>query len=215
HEAWVRLRAIITTLVRLTITRRHLLQWTTAAGAVRKLAHPTQALACRRMAVSPALALVAAAALATFAPAAVPGAAWVLALWAVAPWLVAWTGQRVPEHAHVLSAEQRIRLRRLARQTWHFFERFVGPEDNWLPPDHFQEEPLDTVAHRTSPTNIGLYLTSSVTAYDLGFLGPVGLTARLGRTFETLDQLERVRGHLLNWYDTRTLRPLRPRYVSA
>ncbi len=215
HEAWVRLRAIITTLVRLTITRRHLLQWTTAAGAERKLAHPTQALAWRRMAVSPALALVVAAALATFAPAAVPGAVGVLALWAVAPWLVAWTGQRVPEHAHVLSAEQRVRLRRLARQTWHFFERFVGPEDNWLPPDHFQEEPLDTVAHRTSPTNIGLYLTSSVTAYDLGFLGLVGLTARLDRTFETLDQLERVRGHLLNWYDTRTLRPLRPRYVSA
>src|SRR5690606_38461247 len=116
---------------------------------------------------------------------------------------------------HVLTQEQRNRLRRLARQTWHFFERFVGPDDNWLPPDHYQEEPLGTVAHRTSPTNVGLYLTSCVTAYDLGYLGVVGFTARLGRTFETLGRLERVRGHFLNWYDTRTLRPLRPRYVSA
>lgn len=215
HDAWVRVRAIAVTLARLTVTRRHLLQWTTAAGAERELARPTPGLAWRRMAVSPALSALLAAALAAFAPAAVPGAAWVLTLWAVAPWLVALTGQSVPEHAQTLSPEQRVRLRRLARQTWHFFERFVGPEDNWLPPDHFQEEPLGTVAHRTSPTNVGLYLTSCVTAYDLGYLGFVGLTARLARTFETLGRLERVRGHFLNWYDTRTLRPLRPRYVSA
>lgn len=215
HDAWVRLRAIVVTLWRLAVTRRHFLQWTTAAGAERALGRPTPALALGRMAVSPLLAVTLAAAVAVLAPGAVPSAVPVIALWVVAPWLAAWTGQRLPEHAHVLTQEQRNRLRRLARQTWHFFERFVGPDDNWLPPDHYQEEPLGTVAHRTSPTNVGLYLTSCVTAYDLGYLGVVGLTARLGRTFETLGRLERVRGHFLNWYDTRTLRPLRPRYVSA
>ncbi|HEX7039652.1 MAG TPA: glucoamylase family protein [Trueperaceae bacterium] len=215
HDAWVRVRAIVTTLYRLAVTRRHLLQWTTAAGAERALGSLTLAAAWRRMAVSPLLALALAVALPALSPGAVAGAAWVLALWTVAPWLAAVTGRSVPEQAYVPSRRQRARLRRLARQTWHFFERFVGPEDNWLPPDHFQEEPLATVAHRTSPTNVGLYLTSCVTAYDLGYLGLVGLTARLARAFETLGRLERVRGHFLNWYDTRTLRPLRPRYVSA
>ncbi len=215
HDAWVRLRAIVTTLYRLAVTHRHLLQWTTSAGAERALSALTAAAAWRRMAVSPLLAVALAVALAAVSPGAVAGAVPVLALWAAAPWLVAVTGRRVPEQAYAPMAKQRARLRRLARQTWHFFERFVGPEDNWLPPDHFQEEPLGTVAHRTSPTNVGLYLTSCVTAYDLGYLGFVGLTARLARTFETLGRLERVRGHFLNWYDTRTLRPLRPRYVST
>ena len=113
------------------------------------------------------------------------------------------------------TASQIRELRRLARRTWLFFEQFIGPEDQWLPPDHFQEAPLGIVAHRTSPTNIGLALLSALGAYDLGYLEALTLSTRLISSLDTLDKLERYRGHFLNWYDTRSLDPLQPRYVST
>jgi cyclic beta-1,2-glucan synthetase len=67
------------------------------------------------------------------------------------------------------------------------------------------------VAHTTSPTNIGLLLTSTLAAYDLGYLDPLGLATRLTATMDNLEGLERYRGHFLNWYDTLTLQPLKPR----
>jgi cyclic beta-1,2-glucan synthetase len=111
--------------------------------------------------------------------------------------------------------EDQRQLRRLSRRTWGFFERFVGPEDHWLPPDHYQESPVGIVAHQTSPTNIGLLFTSTLAAFDLGYLDQPELATRLLTTLDTMDQLEHHRGHLLNWYDTVTLQPLRPRYVST
>ncbi len=106
-------------------------------------------------------------------------------------------------------------MRQVARRTWGFFERFVGPEDHWLPPDHFQESPVGIIAHHTSPSNIGLLLTSTLAAYDFGYLDQLGLATRLSTTMDTLGQLERFRGHFLNWYDTLTLQPLHPRYIST
>jgi cyclic beta-1,2-glucan synthetase len=110
---------------------------------------------------------------------------------------------------------QEHKLRLLARSTWLYFEHFVGPEDHWLPPDHFQEDPRGLVAHRTSPTNIGLMLLSTLSAHDLGYIGPLELSLRLRDSFDSMDALERVRGHFLNWYDTRTFAPLPPRYIST
>ena len=107
-----------------------------------------------------------------------------------------------------LAAADAQALRLIARRTWRFFEAFVGPEDHALPPDNFQEDPQPVVAHRTSPTNIGLYLLSTVTAQDLGWIGTADMVERLEATLATIDQLERFRGHLYNWYDTRTLEPL-------
>src|SRR4030095_8607436 len=117
--------------------------------------------------------------------------------------------------AETLDAEERRFLRRVARRTWLFFETFVGPNDHWPPPDNFQEEPLGEIAHRTSPTNVGMMLMSSLTAWDLGYVGTPELAARLQDSLATLGRLERYRGHLLNWYDTRSLDALEPRYVST
>ena len=111
--------------------------------------------------------------------------------------------------------QDRAFLRRLARRTWFYFETFVGPADNWLPPDNFQEEPHSAVAHRTSPTNIGMMLLSVLAAWDLGYLDRRELAARLRNTFDTLGRLAMHRGHFLNWYDTRTREALEPRYVST
>ena len=106
-------------------------------------------------------------------------------------------------------------LRRTARRTWRFFETFVTPTDNMLPPDNFQDDPSPAVAHRTSPTNIGLYLLSVVCARDFGWIGTGQAIDRLETTLATMARMQRVRGHFYNWYDTRDLRPLEPRYISS
>ncbi len=139
----------------------------------------------------------------------------VLLLWMFSPLIVWWINRPITEHIIPLNEEQVNLLRQVTRRTWGFFERFVGPEDHWLPPDHFQESPVGMIAHHTSPTNIGLLLTSTLAAYDLGYLDQLGLATRLATTMDTLDQLERFRGHFLNWYDTLTLQPLHPRYIST
>jgi cyclic beta-1,2-glucan synthetase len=106
-------------------------------------------------------------------------------------------------------------LRLLARRTWRFFETFVDAEENALAPDNFQEDPEPVIAHRTSPTNLGLYLLSTTVAHDFGWIGILDMAKRLEDTFDTMDKLRRFRGHFFNWYDTRDLRPLDPVYVST
>src|SRR3954462_1403689 len=102
----------------------------------------------------------------------------------------------------------------LARRTWRYFEEFVTAEDNWLPPDNIQLNPDLVIAPRTSPTNIGMSLLADLAAYDFGYCSIAQLLERTQRTFETLSRMERYRGHFFNWYDTRTLDSLHPRYVS-
>ncbi len=120
-----------------------------------------------------------------------------------------------PARRYVLDNASANYLRSLARRTWRYFDDLVGPESHWLPPDNSQLALRIGVAQRTSPTNIGLWLTSALAAADLGYLGIDQLAERLEHTMETLGKLERYEGHLLNWYDTRTLEPLAPRYVST
>ena len=106
-------------------------------------------------------------------------------------------------------------FRIIARRTWRYFETFVTAADHWLPPDNFQVMPHDALASRTSPTNIGLYLLSTVSARDFGWIGTVEAVERIEATLHTMDRLQRHRGHFLNWYDTRDLRALEPLYVST
>ncbi len=216
HRALVELDALVTTLIRLVFTRRSMLQWVTAAHSVHVFGRELIiSVAWREMAAAPVCALLVGLGLFGWRWEALPGAAPFLLGWLISPYLAARIS-RVSDRAPVnLKPEQEHTLHMLARSTWLFFEHFVGPEDHWLPPDHFQEEPRGLVAHRTSPTNIGLLLVSTLAAYDLGYIGVQELVQRLHNTFETLHQLETVRGHFLNWYDTHTLAPLPPRYVST
>jgi hypothetical protein len=168
-----------------------------------------------KMVYTPLLALVLILLIVVVRPTALVYAAPLLATWLLAPGIAAWLSQPRTPRAVKLDRSQLRELRRLARRTWLFFEQFIGPEDQWLPPDHFQEAPLGIVAHRTSPTNIGLALLSALGAYDLGYLEVLTLSTRLTSSLDTLDKLERYQGHFLNWYDTRSLDPLQPRYVST
>ena len=216
YEAILLLDAILTTLHRLLISHRRLLQWTTCAHTIRLLGREARiGVVWRRMWGTALFALALTAWLGWARPAALEVVAPLIVSWVFSPYLVFWLGRPLRVTKKPLSQEQRRLLRRLARRTWFYFEHFVGPDDSWLPPDHFQEAPRGLVAHRTSPTNIGLYLTSALAACDLGYLGPLEFMLRLSSTFETMSRMERRRGHWLNWYDTRDLQPLAPRYIST
>ncbi len=217
YEALKNLDSIFTTLYRLFITRRNLLQWTTAAHTIQLLRTQNESLnAWQRFVVNVVIGLSLGVWLGMRHPQHLTGALPVLLLWIAAPLISGWINAPAQDQAHEpLSEEDTALLRLVARLTWAFFERYVGPEDHWLPPDHFQESPVGVVAHRTSPTNIGLLLTSTLSAYDLGYLDPLVVASRLTATFDTLKELERFRGHFLNWYDTLNLQPLHPRYVST
>ena len=115
----------------------------------------------------------------------------------------------------MLSADQLTFLRKISRKTWGFFETFVVPEDHWLPPDNYQEHPLAKVAHRTSPTNMGLSLLANLTAWDFGYISTAQLLDRTAHAFGAMETMERHRGHFYNWYDTESLKPLLPMYIST
>ncbi len=214
YEAFVSLDAIARTLWRVMFSRRHLLEWN-ASSEIERTGDADLASAIRRMWVAPTVAAICLALLAAFRPGALLVAWPLLLLWGASPFLAWWLSRPIPVRDARLTAEQGEFLHRLSRKTWAFFETFVGAEDHWLPPDNFQEHPTPTVAHRTSPTNIGLSLLANLSAYDFGYLESDVLVERTTSTFETMDLLERHRGHFYNWYDTRSLIPLLPRYVST
>ncbi|MDD0809352.1 glucoamylase family protein [Curvibacter sp. RS43] len=218
-EAAYSLDAVLRTLWRLRWSHRHLLVWQ-ASGEVASpanSAHPAWAVWRERLAwwPAPAWALLWLVLLAGLQRPALWTAAPLLALWALAPVLERWLSRAPSDFTPALSAEQRQYLGRLARRTWHFFETFVTREHHHLPPDNYQEQPQAVLAHRTSPTNIGLSLLANLAAYDFGYLGQGGLIERTRLTLDTLETLPRYQGHFYNWYDTLSLAPLAPLYVSA
>ena len=165
--------------------------------------------------IAPAIAVAALIHLALSRPSALAAAGPILALWMVSPVVAWWISRPLSAAGRALTAEQTVFLRKLARKTWTFFETFVGPEDHWLPPDNFQELASARVAHRTSPTNMGLALLSSLSAYDFGYIPAGQLLERTAKRSARWSALERHRGHFYNWYDTRTLEPLPPLYIST
>jgi cyclic beta-1,2-glucan synthetase len=215
YQAWLMSDAILRTLVRLFITHRNLLEWVTAAQAKRRVDLDIFGI-YRRMAGSVVLAVTAFVAVLLERRQVLYVAVPFVVLWCAAPAVAQWIS-RPPKSADAEPLPQAdiTSLRSISRQTWRFFENFVSKTDCWLPPDNFQEDPEPVVAHRTSPTNIGLYLLSTVTARDMGWLGTRDVADRLEATFQTMSKLEQFRGHFYNWYDTGNLRPLDPKYVSS
>ena len=215
HQAWLMVDAISRTLVRLFVSHRNLLEWVSAAQASLRARHHLSGM---YRSMSGGVAVTLAAALVVYFSG--REAWWVAApfalLWLSSPAVALWMSRapRVASRLSVSDSDARA-LRLVARRTWRFFESFVTAEDHMLPPDNFQEDPKPVLAHRTSPTNLGLYLLSTVSARDFGWIGTIEAVERLQATLETMDRLQRFRGHFYNWYDTRDLRPLDPRYVSS
>jgi len=213
-DACVSLDASARTIGRLIFTRRNLLEWQTASETENRSRTDLPGFFAT-MWCAPALAILVMLAL-TFSPAPAWTAAFpFLVLWTMAPLAAWWISLPLEDKPPALTADQTRYLRKLARKTWRYFEEFMGPEDHWLPVDNFQEHPRPIIASRTSPTNIAMGLASTLAAWDFGYTSVTGLMSRLNSALHTMDKLERYRGHFYNWYDTRTLQPLHPLYVST
>ena len=217
YDAFIHLAAITRAAVGMLITRRGLLVWYLPSYRRRNARH-TLAQYYLEMWIAPVLAIGLAVALIAVPATRLAAWPWVvplLVLWLIAP-LVAWRiSQPVRPPSAELDAHCKALLRALARRTWRYFTDFVGPTDSWLPPDNYQEYPAAAVAHRTSPTNIGMALLANLVAHDFGYICTAELLRRTERAFRSMDKLERFRGHFRNWYNTQTLEPLTPDYVSA
>ena len=196
------------------ITHRRLLEWNPSSDADRN-GRTDLAGSCRTMWIAPVIAVAAAISLALLRPIALVVAVPILGLWFASPAIAWWISRPLARREARLTTEQTLFLRKISRKTWAFFETFVGPEDHWLPPDNFQEHPSAVVAHRTSPTNMGLALLANLSACDFGYISSGQFIERTANAFRTMEAMERHRGHFYNWYDTESLKPLLPIYIST
>jgi len=214
YDAFVSCDAIARTLLRLMVTRRRLLEWQTSSDSERT-ARTDLAGFYGTMWIAPFMAVTGGLSLWTMQPAQFFLALPLLGVWVAAPWIAWWISRPIKPSVPDLTAEQLTFLRLTTRRTWHLFETFVTAQENWLPPDNFQEIPVPTIASRTSPTNMGLALLANMAAWDLGYISAGVLIRRTQDTLATMHRLEQHRGHFYNWYETRSLRPLLPLYVSS
>jgi cellobiose phosphorylase len=214
YDAYISLDAICRTLLRQIVTHKRLLEWKTS-GDSERMTRANLASFYAMMWIAPVVALATGLFLATERLDQLSLALPILGVWFAAPWIAWRISQPIESPAPDLTVEQRLFLRRAARKTWHFFETFVTAQENWLPPDNFQEVPAPVIASRTSPTNMGLALLSNLAARDFGYLSAGGLIRRTQDALASMQRLERYRGHFYNWYETRALRPLLPLYVSS
>lgn len=216
HQAGLSIDAITRVLYRRLVSHKKLLEWTTAQMAGWQKSGQRRSFALHMSSIS-LFSLVLAVLVWRIQPASLPYASIFLVLWFASPligfWLNTEGSGRDPKQK--ISSGERDWLRSISRKTWRYFDDFVTAETSWLPPDNYQVSHKNQLALRTSPTNVGLWILSLFTAHDFGYQTIDQVTEKLSNTFQTLEGLERVRGHLLNWYDIRTLTPLNPRYVST
>lgn len=222
YEAAFSLDAILRTSARMLFTKHRLLEWAPASGVESDATNGVvngsfsdllQTFAT--MWICPVAAVIIAAYLGAERPLALLIAVPVLGLWFIAPALAWWISRPREHKAAKLAPVQIVFLQALARRTWRFFEKFVTAEEHWLPPDNYQEHPVAVIAHRTSPTNMGLALLANLAAYDFAYVTVGGLIERTANTLQSMLLLDRYHGHFYNWYDTLSMRPLAPMYVST
>ena len=214
YEAYYCMDALLRTCWRLIISKKRLLEWNSATKDEYQSRFELIE-SFRTMWASPLVALLTSTSLFLFFPQTLLIVWPILGLWFIFPVIVWWISEPIVADSTKLSDIQYGFLRELSRKTWSFFETFVGPSDNWLPPDNYQEHPVSVIAHRTSPTNMGLSLLANLSAYDFGYIYTGELLNRTNNAFITMQSLERYQGHFFNWYDTQSLKPLRPLYISS
>jgi cyclic beta-1,2-glucan synthetase len=215
HEAYYSVEAILRTCGRMWISKRNLLEWTPSSQVERHL-RSTTSVWLTNMWMGPVASIVVVFILvANGRLESLLAATPLLMLWLASPFIASGLSQPLHKKEPQLDPKQIRFLHHMARKTWDFFDTFLTADDHWLPPDNFQELPIKVLARRTSPTNIGLSLLANLTAYDFGYITLTQILERTSNTIATMNQLEKYRGHLYNWYSTETLAPLYPRYVST
>lgn len=213
-QALIMLDAITRSLYRQFFSHRYLLEWETAADTEKRLGCSMKTMFARMWSVI-LFNVIFALLVYLFNPSKLTRFFPLALIWIASLWLAYRVSLPILYKKEMLSNSDRLALRRYARRIWSFFEEFVCNEDHWLPPDNVQIDPPNGVAHRTSPTNIGLALLANLSAKDFGFITLTNMYQRIAHTLDTIDQLGHWKGHLFNWYDTKKLEPLEPRYVST
>ena len=214
YEAYFSLDAITRTIWRMAISHKRLLEWNPSNifGRNKSINLPGY---FRTMWISTLIG-IAAIAYFVYSKQIMPFASFpILILWVLSPVVIWWISLPLDRRKSRLTNSQKLFLRNISRKTWSFFENFVTQDDNWLPPDNYQENLILKVAHRTSPTNMGLALLANLSAYDFGYITIGQLLERTSNAFNTMEILQRFKGHFYNWYDTQSLKPLRPLYISS
>lgn len=214
YQAYSNSKAMGRSIWRMLITRKKLLEWSPTPDH-KRIAKTSLWQSYSIMWIQLLLVILVCIFLAGTHPERIGLAAPILVLWLLAPLVAWWASRPLKQQESILTGDQHIFLQKLARKTWSFFERFVTAEDNWLPPDNFQEQPAALLAHRTSPTNIGLALVANLSAWQFGYLTTTQLVERTSSMMSTMKKMERYKGHFYNWYDTQSLIPLSPKYVST
>lgn len=209
------LDAIVRTLYRLTVSKRRLLEWVNQSEVERLSGKAGAPALSRRSGGYLIIVLMAAGCLQWGSPREAALGLAIALCWGWAPAIIRWLDKPPAQAGELFGSQEKAELHKLANQIWSFYEDYVTEKDHYLPPDNVQLEANRGVAHRTSPTNIGLYITCVLSARDFGFIDTPGLVERLERTIATVEKLEKWEGHLYNWYDTVTLEPLLPIYVST
>jgi cyclic beta-1,2-glucan synthetase len=208
------LNAIGVTLVRVIITKKNMLEWVTAADVEKQQVNSLKRYFIT-MISSPIIALLICGLTHFYKPEYLGLGLIMLVIWVAAPFIAYAISKDVKTEKIVLSNENKIELRKITRKTWRYFEEFANNKNNFLPPDNYQEDPPRGIAHRTSPTNIGLGLLATLSARDMGYIGILETTDLISKALLSIEKMDKWNGHLYNWYDTRTLEPLIPRYVST
>ena len=214
YDALICIDAIVRSGVRMAFTRRGLFLWHPRYYE-RRSARDTLVGYFGEMWIGPLSAAALSATLALRRPEEIALTAPILLLWLASPGLAYAISRPFPPKRIDLGEERRLFLRGVARRTWRYFVEFASASEGWLPPDNMQEVPAQTVAQRTSPTNMGMALLANVAAYDFGYISAGRLVRRTESAIGAMESLERFRGHFYNWYDTRSLQPLPPLYVSS
>jgi cellobiose phosphorylase len=214
YQAYSMVKAAVLTLWRVYVSKKNMLEWVTSADfeAGQK---DTLASYYEKMHPSVWMGLIAVMLVLAFRPGLTIVSLVLLAVWSASPFIACQISRDYRDNGNRLSEKDEIDLGRIARGTWRYFEEFAGPANNYLPADNYQQDPYRGVAPRTSPTNIGLGLLSILTARDMGYIGNYEMVGMISRTVSTIEQLKKWNGHLYNWYDTATLKPLNPGYIST
>lgn len=216
HQSYMMADAILRTLYRVYVSGENLLEWVTAAETERNSENDLGSYA-RKMRNALIISFLAILPVWVIKPQNAAVAVFFIVIWGLSPIAAHRTGMVADAVGKVLqpSEDEIGALRRIARKTWAYYEDFADAENNYLPPDNLQVNPPNGIAHRTSPTNIGFLLLSIISARDFGYISTSDMIMRADRTISSIEGMETWKGHLYNWYDTRTLEVLRPFFVST
>lgn len=214
HQAFFMADAVIRSIWRVTVSHKNMLEWVTAADSDRKFRGELPDY-WHKMKKPVLLSIVLCVLTVLVQPKTWYISVIVTTFWALSPYVAYRIGKPKEKRTLQLSENQILKIRQTARKTWKYFDELVSQSENWLPPDNYQHEPPVGLAHRTSPTNIGLHLMSVLSARDLGYIGTLSTIDKIENTIRTMNKLDKWNGHFYNWYSTITLEPLRPIYVST